>query len=102
MEAVGTIDVSMSRGSEHRCVPRSEAGVAVTGRVVLVVGLHLNYSPSDAIDQQQGAEKIGRDLEGWAGKEGSLDGLHSGQASNPCRPSGVVAIPSEKERLWPH
>ena len=62
MDAVRAVDVGVPGRSEHRGVPRRLPAVAVAAGIVGVVRLDLDDHAADAVDEQRGADELGRDL----------------------------------------
>ena len=63
MDAVGAVDVHVAAGEEHRGVARrAPVAEAVRGGILVVVGLDLDDHAADAVDEQLGADQLGRDL----------------------------------------
>ena len=62
MDAVRAVDVRVPGRAEHRPVAGGRAPVAVAGRVVGVVGLHLDDAPADPVHEQRAAHQLRRDV----------------------------------------
>jgi hypothetical protein len=77
MDPIGAIHVCVSRRPEHGRVPSRAAAEAVRGRVVGVVGLHLDDPAADAVDEERDADQVGRDLVDAAGEEVRPDAQRS-------------------------
>jgi len=68
VDPVRAVDVGVAWRPEHRSVPLGAAAVAVTRRVLVVVGLDLDDPPAYAVDQQRDADQGRRDLMHAAGE----------------------------------
>ena len=62
MDAVGAVDVGMSRRAEHRRVAQRAAAVGMARRIVGRVCLHLDEDASDTVYQQRCPDELARDL----------------------------------------
>src|SRR6516164_5899329 len=60
VNAIGTIDVSISRRSEHDRVARCRPAKGMRGGVGMVIGLDLDDDPTDAIEKESCTDKVWR------------------------------------------
>ena len=81
MDAVRAVDVGVAGRPEHRGRARSQAAKAVARGIVLVVGFDLDDPPAHAVDEQGGADQLGRDLVHRAREELARQPLASHRAA---------------------
>ena len=63
MDAVGAVDIGIAGGAEHHGIALGLPGVAVGGRIGVVIGLDLDDHAAGAINQQSRPDQLGRDLQ---------------------------------------
>ncbi len=91
VDAVRAVDVRPAGRAEHRGVSRRLPAVAVSGRVLVVVGLDLDDPAADAVDEQCRADELRRHVVHAAGEEPRrsftrrLAGSRSGGEPGPRR-----------------
>ena len=62
VDPVRAVDVDVPAGEEHRRVAlRAPVAEAMPGRILVVVGLDLDDHAADSVDEQLGADQLGRD-----------------------------------------
>ncbi len=75
VDAVGAVDIGEPRCAEHHRVARGTAAVGMRGRIGVMVGLDLRDDAARALEQQRGADQVGRDRVHAAREEAPVDEL---------------------------
>ncbi len=83
MDAVGTVNVGVTRRPEHHGIALGLAAEAVRRRIGVVIGLDLDDPAADAVDQQRRPDQIGRDLMNAAGEKRPME-LRRGHRMLQC------------------
>ena len=89
MDAVGAIDIGVARRPEHGAVARGGAAESVRGRVVAIVGLGLDDDPAGLAHRKAGADQVGGDVRGFAGKELERQGRYGITRPRANDPAGL-------------
>ena len=83
VDAVRAVDVRVPGRAEHRRVPRRAPAIGMTGRILLVVRLHLDDPAADTVDEQGHSDQVRSNLVDAPREEVTLQ--HS-----PARRSGAA------------
>ena len=62
VDAVRPVDVRVPGRAEHHCISCRAAPIGVTGRILLVVRLHLDDPAADTVDEQRRSDQFGSNL----------------------------------------
>jgi hypothetical protein len=73
VDAVRAVDVGVPGRPEHRGVPLGSPPVAVSGGILVVVGLDLDDRTAHAVDEQRHADQVGRHVVNAPGEEVGRD-----------------------------